>query len=198
MHRLWKKVDVKYTFTLTEVGWEREKIILESGSGESTRHIALKVLAYLLFRHEIESLPLQIERRVGQRHKPDLVAQDPERGAIQLWVDCGQIETERLGRIARRNPQARIVIVKPTETEARLYAIAARKDLPEEPERRALIRFVGFAPDFLVGFLQPLRGTNDLAFLREVTTDRTEETVRVTLNGEAFTTKIFVQSSENL
>jgi hypothetical protein len=201
---------VKYAFTLTEPGRDREKIVLESRSGESTRHVALKVLAYLLFRHEVAPLPLRIEQKVGQRHKPDLVALDPETGDARLWVDCGQIETERLGRIVRRNPRTRVVVVKPTARDARLYALSALKDLPTEPERLARVAFVGFGPDFLADFLRPLRGANDLTFAREpggedapeaggeasakeqaeTTARATEETARLTLNGEAFVTSV--------
>ena len=33
---------------------------------------------------------------VGQRHKPDLVAIDSTTGQVRLWIDYGQIETDRL------------------------------------------------------------------------------------------------------
>lgn len=153
---------MKYTFTLTEAGNGREKIVLESRAGESARHIALKILAYALYKNEAAPLPLQIERGVGQRHKPDLVATDPETGAVHLWIDCGQIEIQRLGRIAAVNRRAAIVVVKTTENEARLYARAAARYLPEDPERRGAIRFVGFEDGFLEDFLTHLRGNNTL------------------------------------
>jgi uncharacterized protein YaeQ len=145
----------------------REKLVLESKSGESARHIALKILAYTLFRDEAAPLPLRIEQGVGQRHKPDLVTTAPETGAVQFWIDCGQIEVQRLGRIATTNRQARIVVLKPSANEARLYARSAAKFLPDAPERRAAIRIAGFDEGFLADFLAPMRGTNDLTVTKE-------------------------------
>jgi hypothetical protein len=174
---------MKYTFTITWEGAGREKLVLESRAGESARHIALKVLAYALFKDDAAPLPLRIEQAVGQRHKPDLVAADPDTGTVRLWIDCGQIETKRLGRIAAANPRARVVVVKPTGNEARLYARAAERFLPEIPERRALIEFLGFEDGFLDDFLTVLRGVNDLDIRRPA-----PDYLVVTLNGESSTT----------
>jgi len=79
---------MKYTFSTP--GGGGPKIVLQSRPGESDRHIALKILAYLLFRDDAGGLPLQIEQGVGQRHKPDLVAADLETGRVLLWIDCGR------------------------------------------------------------------------------------------------------------
>jgi uncharacterized protein YaeQ len=173
---------MKYTFTVTEVGWEREKLVLESRAGESDRHIALKILAFILYRGEIAPLPLRIEPEVGQRHRPDLVATDPETDAVRLWIDCGQIETKRLGRIVSANPQAQIVIVKSTENEARLYAHAALRYLPDEATRRERVRFLGFDDGFLAGILTALRGVN------EISVNRTEEGATFTVNSATYYT----------
>lgn len=181
---------MKYTFTLTDLArpkedgkTAREKIVLESRTGESARHIALKILAYVLFKDAAGGLPLRIEQGVGQRHKPDLVAVEKETGAVRLWIDCGQIETKRLGRIAAQNTRARIVVVKATVGEARSYARAAARFLPTDPERRVLVSFLGFGEDFLANFLAELRGANEFAYIAE-TSD-----LNVTLNGAAlFTT----------
>lgn len=161
--------NMKYTFNIFEehATREREKIILESREGESDRHIALKVLAYLLFRERSLPLPLRIEQAVGQRHKPDLVAEDESENRIRLWIDCGQIEPKRLGRIAQTNPTADIFVLKSTRAEAETYARAANKDLGHEAKKRDCIRFIGFDAGFLDGFLEALRGTNDLSLVRD-------------------------------
>lgn len=182
------KHGVKYSFTLRQEKntLERAKLVLESRAGESPRHIALKILAYLLFHREADPLSLRIEQSVGQRHKPDLVATETETGSVRLWIDCGQIEVQRLGRIVAQNRQARIIVVKAGANEARLYARAAAKFLPEAPERRAAIRFVGFDEAFLPLFLAELRGANDLHFAEEAAT------LRVTLNGVTLATALTV------
>jgi uncharacterized protein YaeQ len=135
---------MKYTFTIRE-GERREKRVLES-RGDLPRHIALKLTAYLLWRDETDGLSLQIEQRVGQRHKPDLVVLDPLTGAVRLWIDCGQIETARLGRIASKNPGTRIIVLKGAVREAETYVSLARKDLPTPC--RALVEVWGLDDGF--------------------------------------------------
>jgi len=175
---------MKYSVTLHQYR-ERVKLVLESRAGESDRHITLKVLAYLLFRDETDGLPLRIEQGVGQRHKPDLVATEPETGRVRVWVDCGQIETKRLGRIAAANPGAQVIVVKSTAGEAAAYARAAARYLPPDPERRAAIRYLGFDEEFVSGFRSLLRGANDV-----VVTARTDDTLAITLNEEPLSTTL--------
>lgn len=157
---------MKYTFTILEAG-EREKRVLESG-GDLPRHVVLKLLAYVLYRNQHV---LEIERAVGQRHKPDLVALDSTTGQVLLWIDCGQIETDRLGRIVAKNRYAEVVVVKATVREAERYAEVAHKDL----ERTATV--LGFDEGFVAGLLEALRGTNTL------TVERTEHALALVLNG---------------
>lgn len=169
---------MKYTFSTLGDG----KIVLESRPGESPRHIALKILAYLLFKNETGGLPLEIERGVGQRHKPDLVALDPETGRVRLWIDCGQIEGKRLGRIASANPQARVVVLKATENEARNYARAVARYLPPAG-RGASVTCFGFDEAFFDAFLSALRGTNDVALWRDETNGGAAA-LHVSINGD--------------
>lgn len=188
---------MKYTFTIIEPFdptipvISREKIVLESRAGESDKHIVLKILAYLLYRDPTNGLPLTIERRVGQRHKPDLVTTEPETEHVLLWIDCGQIETKRLGRIAAGNPRAEIIIVKATANEARLYALAAAKHLPTlgQGTAAASVRYLGFDEGFVAGLMASLRGLNTIRFQREK-----NDTLRLTLNDDDFETALFVQN----
>lgn len=180
---------MKFTFTLLDpdAPAAREKIVLESRAGESPRHIALKVLAYALFRGEAGGLPLRIEQGVGQRHKPDLVATDPETGRVRLWIDCGQIETKRLGRIASVNHDARIVVLKPTAGEALAYGRAALRYLPPlgRPGAARSVTFAGFDEPFLPAFLDALRGANTLVVARREDGGAPGDLFCVSLNGEA-------------
>ena len=171
------------------------KIVFQSRPGESDRHIALKILAYLLFQNDTGSLPLQVEQGVGQRHKPDLVAADPDTGHMVLWIDCGQIEVKRLGRIAAANPRARVIVVKATRREAENYARAAARHLPAS--HRAAVLCLGFDADFFEAFRAGLRGANDVALVLEG-----DGTARVTLNGAACETHLYTfpisQNEQNL
>ncbi|MDX1935272.1 MAG: YaeQ family protein [Capsulimonadales bacterium] len=152
---------MKYTISVTEAGGAREKLVLESRAGESVRHIVLKIVAYLLFAPTAPG-PLRIEQAVGQRHRPDLVVTDPASGAVVLWIDCGQIETRRLGRIAASNPGALLYVVKSTSREASSYAESAVRFLPEGGERRDRIRFVGFRDGFTDDVVAAVRSRNEI------------------------------------
>jgi len=183
---------VKYSFTLLRPEetddllagnvLDREKIVLESRSTESVRHIALKILAYLWFRAEAAPLPLLIERSVGQRHKPDLVAMDPATGSIRLWIDCGQIEPKRLARILKANPNAQVLVLKASIREARLYARSASLAIPTDARTR--LHYLGFDDGFLAEFAGTLRGANSLACL--VAGDM----ARIVLNQRAFDARL--------
>jgi hypothetical protein len=166
---------VKYTFTLIENG-EREKLVLESG-GDLPRHVVLKLLAYVLYRKQHA---LEIERAVGQRHKPDLVAQDAATGQIHLWIDCGQIETDRLGRIVAKNRLTEVVVVKATAREAERYADIAARELT----RTSVI--LGFDHGFVERLLELLRGTNTL------TIEQARPELTLLLNGERLLSTLHV------
>lgn len=172
----WSNTTMKFSVTLFENG-EREKLILESGT-DLPKHIALKILAYVLYRGKTSGQALEIERRVGQRHKPDLVAIEPETGRVSLWIDCGQIETDRLARIVAKNPTAAVVVVKGKAREAERYAQAAAKDL------KATATILGFDDGFIEAFVDSLRGTNTLEI------ERDHGTLLVGLNGQSLRSEI--------
>ncbi len=179
---------VKYTFTLLVENDDvrREKIVLESRSSESPRHIVQKILAYLLLRDLTGGLPLRIEPgEIGQRHRPDLLASEPATDKPLLWIDCGQIETKRLGRIAATNRDARVVIVKQTGREAQVYAEAARKDLPVLNAGTArFVGYLGFDDGFMADLVAALRGANTFCL-----TPSSAETLTLTLNDTAFSSR---------
>ena len=180
---------VKYTFTLLVENDDarREKIVLESRSSESPRHIVQKILAYLLYRDRVSDLPLRIEPgEIGQRHRPDLLASEPATDKPLLWMDCGQIETKRLGRIAASNRDARIVIVKQTGREAQLYAEAAQKELPVLGVGAArFVGYLGFNDGFMAALVNTLRGVNTFCLSTPAT-----DTLSLTMNDAAFSSEI--------
>lgn len=186
---------VKYSFTLLKDGDDaaREKIVLESRSSESPRHIVLKILAYLLFRDRVGTLPLRIEPgEIGQRHRPDLLASEPVTEKPLLWIDCGQIEPKRLGRIAASNRDARVVIVKQTAREAELYAGVAKKELPVLGAGAArFVGYLGFDEGFTASAISLLRGANTVC-LR----DPSDETVRIEMNGETLFTSLSMRAGD--
>ncbi|MBC8137305.1 MAG: YaeQ family protein [Fibrella sp.] len=186
---------MKYTFTLLKEADDatREKIVLESRSSESPRHIVLKILAYLLFRDRIGTLPLRIEPgEIGQRHRPDLLASEPLTEKPLLWIDCGQIEPKRLGRIAASNKDARVVIVKQTAREAELYAGVAKKELPVLGVGAArFVGYLGFDDGFTLSAIALLRGANTICLRPS-----DDETIALEMNGETLHTTLSTFSGD--
>jgi hypothetical protein len=154
---------MKYTFTLREQG-TREKIILES-RGDQPWHVLLKLLAYICFRTDFPHI--QIEQFVGQRHKPDLVALAPITEQVELWIDCGQIETDRLGRICRKNRDASVYVFKSTAREASMYFEAMQKDIPPlgVSGNAKEVCTIGFDNEFLAHLQDALCGNNRIEIL---------------------------------
>lgn len=142
----------KYSLDITCNGIAR-KLIVGRGSGESEEHIALKLLAYLLY---FERDP-KIELDVDQTYKPDLVCQ--EDGTVTLWVDCGDIRPHKLDRVLTTNRQAEVVVVKPNLRTARTYKHLAEKKL----RRPARTKYLSFENDFVERFVALLESRSTLA-----------------------------------
>jgi uncharacterized protein YaeQ len=91
---------MKYTFNIqisNNKGEHTEKLIIGAFDNESGTHIALKVLAYLLF---IDQRP-HIDEDAGWHFVPDLIAKDGG-GNITLWVDCGRLSMKKVDTIAMK------------------------------------------------------------------------------------------------
>jgi uncharacterized protein YaeQ len=91
---------MKYTFNLQindNKGEYNEKLIVGAFENEAGTHIALKLLAYLLF---INQKP-HIDEDAGWHFVPDLIARDSS-GEITLWIDCGRVSLKKVDTIAMK------------------------------------------------------------------------------------------------
>ena len=93
----------KFVFTLKTDAKRRQlpyKILLAQQENETTNHILLKVIAYLLlFRERIE-----IEGKLHNENipfSPDIVQLDYELRP-RLWVECGECSDSKLNKLAYR------------------------------------------------------------------------------------------------
>lgn len=77
--------------------------------GESYEHVLMKALGYAMFVSEYPML--QIERRVGLRYKPDLVAQD-EDGRFLFWGECGANSVRKTAWLLKHAGVERLVLFK--------------------------------------------------------------------------------------
>ncbi|MFA6029690.1 MAG: YaeQ family protein [Elusimicrobiota bacterium] len=136
---------MKYRCDLHVNGASR-KLLLVAGLTETPEHLALKLAAFLLYwEHEpIVEASTKHPSLLGQEFTPDLVAFD-ETGAVKLWVECGKTALHKLGKLVRRYPDARIVVLRATEGEAKRF----RTDIAAEIERHARIEIRAWpAADF--------------------------------------------------
>lgn len=86
-----------------------ESLRLWQSPGESYEHVLMKALAYGIFEPEYPGL--LVERRVGLRYKPDLIAID-EKGEFELWVECGMVTLTKTAWLMKHTTAKRLVICK--------------------------------------------------------------------------------------
>lgn len=95
-----------------------ERLTLYKQAGESYEHVLMKALGYVMFRAVYPTL--EIERRIGLRYKPDLVALDDTQ-QIEFWGECGAVSFRKIAWLAKHTRARRIVIFKFAQT---LQAVA--------------------------------------------------------------------------
>lgn len=83
-------------------------------SGETYGHVLMKALGYAMFVREYPDL--EIERRVGMRYKPDLVAEAAEhrRGLyrFKLWGECGLVTMRKVAWLLKHGQIERLALFK--------------------------------------------------------------------------------------
>ncbi|QGJ70135.1 Hypothetical protein PBC10988_18290 [Planctomycetales bacterium 10988] len=136
-----------------ECDGETRRQMLTLSSSETVRHVAMKLLAYLVYW---EREP-EIEKRVGQHYKPDLVCREPsnhyvEGEKITLWIECGDVAVKKLDKISIRNPEAEFIVVKPTTRQRDQFKTQVDRKV-KNPER---FRYLTFEDGFLRSFVLAL------------------------------------------
>ena len=126
------------------------KLILVAGPNEPAGHLALKLAAYLLFWSEDPILGAGAKNPAlaGFDFLPDLMSLD-ESGAVKLWVECGSTTLHKLLKLTRRLPNARIVVMKETERDARRL----REDVEEQLDRPGRIEILAWPEGLFADWL---------------------------------------------
>jgi uncharacterized protein YaeQ len=97
----------------------------------------MKALGYALFRPAYPRL--EIERAIGLRYKPDLIAVG-ERGEITFWGECGQVSARKIGWLAKHSGAQRIAFFKLGISAAPLLAQIRRDVLARyRPDSRIVL-----------------------------------------------------------
>ncbi len=147
-------MSAKYNFQLRSEERRRPlpgKIVIGQDDTETTTHVLLKLLGYLLFFRE----RLQIEARLDDDNipfAPDLVQLNYELRPA-LWIECGECGVAKLDKLAVKAPDAEIWVLKPSVPDAEhLLQLMARHAL-----RRNRYQVLGLDGDMfneLTGLLQ--------------------------------------------
>lgn len=120
-----------------------KRVTLYKRAGESYEHVLMKALGYALF---LPSYPnLEIERRIGLRYKPDLIALN-ETQQIDFWGECGSVSFRKIAWLAKHGHSPRIVIFKFSQTlqaiSQWIQSLQAEVELRYRPTNRlSLINF---------------------------------------------------------
>lgn len=121
------------------------RVRLWQRTGESYEHVLMKALGYAMFVGEFPGL--EIERRVGLRYKPDLVALGS--GAqfalpFAFWGECGQTSVRKTVWLLKHAGVARLVLFKIMSSPAALVEElrAAIDERYRAPGRLSIINFV--------------------------------------------------------
>ena len=171
---------MKYTFNIHD---ERipPKLVLVQAKGESEAHIILKLLSYLMFYRQ----GIKIEHRVEQHFKPDLVIEGDNFQPL-LWVDCGNTAIRKLNKVATKNHDCEIYIVKENSRQLDAYYQKAQKRV----KRIERVRFICFDDGFVTALVNGLQRTNDVWVNQLQLVGK--KSIMVTFNGKNYASAIRV------
>ena len=153
----------RYTFTITSQDRSRDiprKLILAQNQTETVAHVALKLLAYLLFYRE----RIQVETALPDDtipFLPDLVQLDYSLHPV-LWIECGECTISKLHKLAVKAPEAEIWIVKRTAEDAQQLLL----NLEREKLRTGRYHIVGLDREMFEEVTNLLKERNEVTWFR--------------------------------
>ncbi|HZS09887.1 MAG TPA: hypothetical protein VFD58_33985 [Blastocatellia bacterium] len=118
------------------------KLSLYKRVGESYEHVLMKALGFALFHPAYPSL--EIERDVGWRYTPDLIAFD-RRGRIDFWGECGLVGVRKIAWLAKHSGARRIAFFKLGITAAPFIA-RLRREVESRYRPASRLLLVNFDP----------------------------------------------------
>ncbi len=120
----------------------QRKHVFAKGSGESERHVLLKALLFATF---VDQYPdLLVERNIGQRYKPDLVALGPYQ-SVRFWAESGVTSRDKVRWLVRHVRDGHLVFARQAgagDTFPDLVAEAVSRET-----RHGLVEVLSFAED---------------------------------------------------
>lgn len=110
-------------------------LVLMAMHNEKPEHLALKLAAYLSFWEEEMTVDAGASHPAlaGGEYLPDLLAVDAA-GQVSIWVECGNTTLNKLAKVQRRWPDARLAVFKEDLPRAQRLRADLEGALPR-PER---------------------------------------------------------------
>lgn len=118
------------------------RVRLWQRTGESYNHVLMKALGYAMFVGKFPDL--EIEKSVGLRYKPDLVARN-QNGEFLFWGECGANSVRKTAWLLKHAGVEQLILFKIGQSIAQLGA-QLRNEIPiryRPAGRLRLINFVG-------------------------------------------------------
>lgn len=108
------------------------RILLVAKEEETAEHVALRLAAAILF------FDLEPALEAGASHPavvdtgfyPDLLVVN-ECGGIGVWIECGNVATNKLTKVARRLRGGRLVVLKESPEAGRRFRELIKKEIPK-------------------------------------------------------------------
>jgi hypothetical protein len=114
--------------------------------GESYEHVLMKALGYVMFAKHFPQM--EIEKKVGLRYKPDLVARD-ESGNFIFWGEAGDNSIRKTLWLLKHARVEKLVLFKIAVNKTQ-FINQLREEIPQKyraGERLNLINFVAGIKD---------------------------------------------------
>lgn len=122
------------------------RVRLWQRAGESYEHVLMKALGFAMF---VEQFPqVEIERRVGLRYKPDLVAQD-ENNDFLFWGEAGENSLRKTLWLLKHARVQKLVLFKIAASRPQLVK-QLRGEIPEKYRAGARLVLINFAADIKI------------------------------------------------
>lgn len=117
------------------------KLVLATGPNDKDELLALKLAACLFFWDHEPKMDASVKTPALAQYEflPDLIALN-EGGEITLWLECGTATMHKLGKLIRRLPYGRIVVLKEDERGAKRLRADCEANL-DKPARVEILAF---------------------------------------------------------
>lgn len=117
------------------------RVRLWQRTGESYEHVLMKALGFVLF---VDDYPaLEIEKKVGLRYKPDLVAQN-EVGEFAFWGECGANSIRKTAWLLKHAKVEKMVLFKIGQNVQQLIE-QLRAEIPLRYRQNQKLSLINFA-----------------------------------------------------